>query len=111
MADPSLSLGPLVYEFGWAMDDYEKLGKGTWVGHLLECAGQVTGGYFADPGYKEVPELWNLGFPIIEVDENGDGVAIIISNTNNPNHTKTALISIDASQACNGPGIVNGNEI
>ena len=69
MADPSLSLGPLVYEFGWSMDDYEKLGKGTWVGHLLECAGQVTGGYFADPGYKDVPELWNLGFPIIEVDE------------------------------------------
>ena len=72
VADPSLSLGPLVYEFGWSMDDYEKLGKGTWVGHLLECAGQVTGGYFADPGYKDVPELWNLGFPIIEVDENGD---------------------------------------
>ena len=81
VADPSLSLGPLVYEFGWSMDDYEKLGKGTWVGHLLECAGQVTGGYFADPGYKDVPELWNLGFPIIEVDENGDGVVSKLSNT------------------------------
>ena len=44
VADPSLALGPLVYEFGWTMDDYDKLGKGTWVGHLLECAGQVTGG-------------------------------------------------------------------
>jgi len=74
VADPSLALGPLVYEFGWSMDDYEKLGKGTYVGHLLECAGQVTGGYFADPGYKDVPDLWNLGFPIIEVNENGDGV-------------------------------------
>jgi len=81
VADPSLSLGPLVYEFGWSMDDYEKLGKGTWVGHLLECAGQVTGGYFADPGYKDVPELWNLGFPIIEVDENGDGVVSKLPNT------------------------------
>lgn len=81
VADPSLSLGPLCYEFGWAMDDYEKLGKGTWIGHLLECAGQVTGGYFADPGYKEVPELWNLGFPIIEVDENGDGIVTKLPDT------------------------------
>ena len=63
------------------MDDYDKLGKGTWVGHLLECAGQVTGGYFADPGYKDVPELWNLGFPIIEVQENGDAIVTKLSNT------------------------------
>lgn len=81
VADPSLSLGPLVYEFDWQLDDYDKLGKGTWVGHLLECAGQVTGGYFADPGYKDVPELWNLGFPIIEVYENGDGIVTKLDNT------------------------------
>lgn len=81
VSDPSLSLGPLVYEFGWSMDDYEKLGKGTWIGHLLECAGQVTGGYFADPGIKDVPQLWNLGFPIIEVDETGDGVVTKLEGT------------------------------
>lgn len=81
VSDPSLTLGPLVYEFGWSMDDYEKLGKGTWIGHLLECAGQVTGGYFADPGYKDVPELWNLGFPIIEVDETGDGIVTKLNKT------------------------------
>ncbi len=81
VSDPSLTLGPLIYEFGWSMDDYEKLGKGTWIGHLLECAGQVTGGYFADPGYKDVPELWNLGFPIIEVDEFGDGIVTKLPNT------------------------------
>ncbi len=63
------------------MDEYEKLGKGTWIGHLLECAGQVTGGYFADPGYKDVPELWNLGFPIIEVDENGNGIVTKLPGT------------------------------
>lgn len=80
-ADPSLSLGPLVYEFGWKMDDYEKLGRGTWVGHLLECAGQATGGYFADPGIKDVPELWNLGFPIIEVDEDGNGIVTKLEGT------------------------------
>lgn len=81
VADPSLALAPLVYEFGWDMDDYEKLGKGTWIGHLLECAGQVTGGYFADPGYKDVPELWDLGFPIIEVNETGDAVVTKLENT------------------------------
>ena len=81
VADPSLALGPLVHEFGWSMDDYTKLGRGTWVGHLLECAGQVCGGYFADPGYKEVPDLWNLGFPIIEVDEEGNGVVTKLPGT------------------------------
>jgi len=81
VADPSLALGPLVHEFGWSMDDYTRLGRGTWVGHLLECAGQVCGGYFADPGHKEVPDLWNLGFPIIEVDEEGNGVVTKLPGT------------------------------
>lgn len=81
VADPSLALGPLVHEFGWSMDDYVRLGRGTWVGHLLECAGQVCGGYYADPGYKEVPELWNLGFPIIEVGEEGNGVITKLPGT------------------------------
>jgi len=74
VADPSLTLAPLMYEFGWAPDDWDKLGKGTVVGHLLECAGQVTGGYFADPGYKDVPRLWDLGFPIAEVTADGSAV-------------------------------------
>lgn len=80
VADPSLTLGPLVYAFGWPMDDYERLGCGTIAGHLLECAGQVTGGYYADPGYKEVPELWNLGFPIAEVSEDGTVVITKLSD-------------------------------
>lgn len=75
VADPSLFLAPLVHEFGWAMDDWERLGRGTIVGHLLECAGQVTGGYFADPGVKTVPELARLGFPLAEVTP--DGAAVI----------------------------------
>jgi hypothetical protein len=54
VADPALVLAPLVHEFGWAADDWDKLGQGTLVGHLLECAGQITGGYFADPGKKDV---------------------------------------------------------
>jgi hypothetical protein len=70
-ADPALVLAPLIHEFGWAMDDWDRLGRGTLVGHLLECAGQITGGYFADPGYKDVAGLARLGFPIGEVAEDG----------------------------------------
>ncbi|MES2072049.1 MAG: acyclic terpene utilization AtuA family protein [Pseudomonadota bacterium] len=74
VADPALVLAPLIHEFGWAMDDWHRLGQGTLVGHLLECAGQVTGGYFADPGYKDVDNLARLGFPIGEVGEDGSVV-------------------------------------
>ncbi len=74
VADPALFLAPLIHEFGWSLDDWEILGQGTVVGHLLECAGQLTGGYFADPGYKDVPNLAHLGFPIAEI--NSDGAAI-----------------------------------
>jgi Protein of unknown function (DUF1446). len=71
VADPSLVIGPLVYEFKWNFNDYDLLGKGTLAGHLLECAAQVMGGYFVDPPYKEIKDLWNLGFPIGEVNEEG----------------------------------------
>lgn len=74
VADPALFLAPLVHDFGWAMDDWDLLGKGTLVGHLLECAGQVTGGYFADPGYRDVPDLARLGFPLAEVSSDGSAV-------------------------------------
>lgn len=73
VADPALFLAPMIHEFGWDSGDYERLGRGTLVGHLLECAGQVTGGYFADPGPKDVRDLWNLGFPFAEVAADGDG--------------------------------------
>ncbi|MEE7503339.1 acyclic terpene utilization AtuA family protein [Methylobacterium sp. C33D] len=71
VGDPALFLAPLVHAFGWAMDDWERLGRGTLAGHLLECAGQITGGYFADPGFKDVPDLARLGFPIGIVAEDG----------------------------------------
>jgi hypothetical protein len=64
VSDPALFLAPLVNEFHWPWDDWDRLGKGTLVGHLLECAGQISGGYFADPGYKDVPDLARLGFPL-----------------------------------------------
>jgi hypothetical protein len=75
VCDPALFLGPLVHELGWSFDDWAMLGAGTVIGHLLECAGQVCGGYFADPGVKDVPDLARLGFPYADVA--GDGSAVL----------------------------------
>ncbi len=74
VSDPALFLAPQIHEFGWLMSDWQRLGQGTLVGHLLECAGQISGGYFADPGYKDVPDLARLGFPIAEVSADGSAV-------------------------------------
>lgn len=71
VADPALALGPLVAHFGWAWDDLDRIAAGTLVGHLLECGSQVSGGFFADPGFKDVPDSANLGFPIAEVEADG----------------------------------------
>lgn len=72
VSDPALTIGPLVHEFGWTPDTCpDQMGQAVLAGHLLECAGQVTGGYYADPGYKEVPDLDRLGFPLLEVSEDG----------------------------------------
>ncbi|MGH8880675.1 MAG: acyclic terpene utilization AtuA family protein, partial [Stackebrandtia sp.] len=57
VADPSLFLAPVADRLGWDLTDWPRVAAGTMVGHLLECAGQVTGGYFADPGRKDVPNL------------------------------------------------------
>ena len=74
VADPSLFLAPIAVHHGWRLDDWTLAGRGTLVGHLLECAGQVTGGYFADPGMKDVRDLARLGFPLAEVDPDGSAV-------------------------------------
>ncbi|MES1925949.1 acyclic terpene utilization AtuA family protein [Salinisphaera sp. T31B1] len=71
VADPALFLAPMMHEFGWRADDWDRLGAGAGIGHLMECGAQLTGGYFVDPGYKDVPEPWNLGFPIAEVEADG----------------------------------------
>lgn len=75
VADPALALGPLMAHFGWKAGDWDLLAAGTMAGHLLECGAQVTGGYFADPGLKDVPDLANVGFPIAEV--RADGTFVI----------------------------------
>ena len=74
VADPSMFLALLRHRFGWGEYDWPVLGAGTLVGHLLECAGQITGGYFADPGVKDVQGLATLGFPFADVDPAGGAV-------------------------------------
>lgn len=80
-SDPTLFLAPLVHEFGWARDDWTRLGRGILVGHLLECAAQITGGYFADPGAKDVPGLADIGHPLAEVDASGNAVITKLPGT------------------------------
>lgn len=72
VADPSLTLGPAMAHFGWDERDWEKLGRATMAGHMLECGTQVTGGYFCVPGLKDVDGLENTGFPIAEIGPDGN---------------------------------------
>lgn len=75
VADPSLFVGPAMAHYGWATDNWSSLAAATVAGHLLECGTQVTGGYFAVPGLKDVPDMHCLGYPIAELD--GDGTIVV----------------------------------
>ena len=81
VADPSLFLAPMIHEFGWNPADFDLMGKGTVIGHLLECAGQITGGYFADPVSKPIPDMHILGHPLVEVRKDGSGVISKVDGT------------------------------
>jgi hypothetical protein len=71
-ADAALVLAPLVHEFGWAWDDWDRLAAGVIAGHILECGAQATGGNFTD--WQRVPSMLDIGYPIAEVEPNGDFV-------------------------------------
>jgi hypothetical protein len=71
VTDSALTLGPLMHHFGWAADDWDMMAAGVLAGHLLECGSQITGGYHADPGRKNVSRMAEIGFPIAEVQEDG----------------------------------------
>lgn len=89
VADPSLFLGSLLHAFGWDVTSWDSLGQGTLVGHLLECAGQLSGGYFADPEYKDVPDLDRIGFPLAEVGEDGSAVLSKVEGSGGVINTRT----------------------
>ena len=90
VADPSLFLAPMIYEFGWNATDYDLMGKGTVIGHLLECAGQVTGGYFADAVHKKVTDLDNLGHPFADVFADGSAIISKVEGTGGIVNLQTA---------------------
>jgi hypothetical protein len=71
-ADSALALGILMHEFGWRVDDYDRLGAGSLVGHILECGPQATGGTFSD--WEKVPGWHNIGYPIAECQSDGSFV-------------------------------------
>jgi acyclic terpene utilization AtuA family protein len=78
LADPSLFVGPICHELGWELDDWDRVGHATMVGHLLECGVHSTGGNFEDPPYRVVPDPHNLGFPLADVE---DGSVVVTKLT------------------------------
>lgn len=81
VADPSLFLAPMIHELGWAVEDYDLMAKGTVIGHLLECAGQITGGYFADPAKKPVEDMDTLGHPFADIFADGSAIISKVEGT------------------------------
>ena len=77
--DPGLVLGPLIHEFGWKSDDYDRLAAGTVAGHIVECGAQCTGGNYTD--WRAVPNLARIGYPIIEARASGDFTVTKHDNT------------------------------
>ncbi len=73
VADAALFLAPMMHEFRWQWDDWDKLAQGIVVGHLMECSGQATGGNFGGD-WRSIPDLTHIGYPIAEVYENGDAI-------------------------------------
>ena len=67
--DPGLVIGPMIHEFGWSAEDYDKIAAGTVAGHIVECGAQCTGGNYTD--WREVPDMARIGYPIIEAQSDG----------------------------------------
>src|SRR5688572_21827454 len=68
--DTGLTLGPMIHEFGWASDDWDKLSSGTIAGHIIECGAQCSGGN-CQYDWQTIPDLANVGFPIAEASPDG----------------------------------------
>jgi hypothetical protein len=69
ITDTALALAPMIHEFGWGEQDWDRLAAGTIAGHILECGAQCTGGNYSR--WWEVPDLWNAGYPIVEAQADG----------------------------------------
>ncbi len=84
--DTGLAMAPMMHEFGWKWDDWNKLAAGTIAGHIIECGAQCTGGNYTR--WKDVPDLWNVGYPVVEA--HSDGVFYVTK------HDRTGgLVTVD----------------
>lgn len=90
VADPSLFLAPIIHEFNWAADNYDLMVKGTVIGYLMECAGHITGGYFADPIKKTVENMDILGHPFVDVFQDGSAIISKVEGTGGVVNLQTA---------------------
>ena len=70
VTDTGLTLAPMIHEFGWAMDDWDKMAAGIAAGHIIECGAQASGGNITD--WQEVPSFHKMGYPIIEMHDSGE---------------------------------------
>jgi hypothetical protein len=80
LTDTGLTLAPLVHEFSWSFDNYDLISAGTIAGHIIECGGQSSGGN-CQYDWENIPDLANIGFPIIEASPNGEFVVTKHENT------------------------------
>ena len=86
VTDTSITLAPMIYEFGWKYNDWDKLAAGIIAGHVIECGAQSSGGNFTD--WEKVPDWTNFGYPIVEMYAGGDFVVKKHENTG-------GLVSVD----------------
>jgi Acyclic terpene utilisation family protein AtuA len=110
--DSEQFVAPMIHELGWKLDDWDKIGRGLGIGHLLECGAQITGGYFADPGLKEVPDMHRLGFPIAEVESDGNAIVTKLPGTGGTVNEMTCKEQLlyeigDPANYVHAPGVVD----
>jgi hypothetical protein len=86
--DTALALAPMVYAFGWGADDYNKLAAGTIAGHIVECGAQCTGGN-CQVDWQNIPDMANIGYPIIEAESDASFVITKHAGTGGRVHSDT----------------------
>ncbi|MGQ0543210.1 MAG: acyclic terpene utilization AtuA family protein [Blastocatellia bacterium] len=109
LTDTGLTLAPLMHEFGWQFDDWDKVSAGTIAGHIIECGAQVSGGN-CQYEWQSIPDMANIGFPIVEVSPNGEFIVTKHDGTggrvNVPSVTEQLLYEMGDPKAYITPDVV-----